>query len=110
MNDKKIGELTVRLTTEHEDGSATFELDAPKEVMQQLFESMFTRAVMLGIETTKKENDAWLGVVKAAKELDTMLRMWEVSDTLDYEPEVRQTREKFTKAFYNIFGKLIPND
>ena len=104
MIDKKIGELTVRLTTEHEDGGATFELDAPKEVMQQLFESMFTRAVMLGIETTKKENDAWIGateVVKAAKELDTLLRMWEVSDTLDYEPEVRQARDKLTEALKN---------
>ena len=101
MTDKKIGELTVRLTTEHEDGSATFELDAPKEVMQQLFESMFKQAVILGIESTEKENNAWVGatgVVKAAKELDTLLRMWEVSDTLDYEPEVRQAREKLTEA------------
>jgi hypothetical protein len=101
MTDKTIGELTVRLATEHEDGSATFEIDAPKEVMQQLFESMFTQAVIRGIETTKKENDAWVcttNVVKAAKELDTLLRMWEVSDTLDYEPEVRQAREKLTEA------------
>ncbi len=107
MTDKTIGELTVRLTTEHEDGSATFEIDAPKEVMQQLFESMFTQAVIRGIETTKKENDAWVcttGVVKAARELDTLLRMWEVSDTLDYEPEVRQAREKLTEALKNANG------
>jgi len=96
------GSLGVTLVKEHDDGSATFEVNGSKEQMGKLFSAFFTDAIVRGIDSTEQQTEQWLlrnRIIKKAKELEEQLKKWEVTDEYDYLPEVQKTREELTNLF-----------
>jgi hypothetical protein len=99
MNDFK-----VELVEEHEDGGATFRIEASAETMRFMFESFMKLAIVNGIESAEQETEDWIknnqqnSVISAAEEIEILLRTWETSDELDYEPVIRASRERLTDA------------
>jgi hypothetical protein len=101
QKEKEAEESTPRFDVEeimrHEDGSATFRVSGSDEEMKKLFEVFFAHAVINGIKYTKEDNDKEvyrMQVVTAARELEVLLREWETSDDLDYDPIVKNKRFK----------------
>lgn len=95
------GSFGVTLVKEHEDGSATFEVNGSKEQMGKLFSAFFTEAITKGIDSTEQQTAKWLAekkVLKAAENLEIMLSRWEVDDELDYDPTVKGYRRELTEA------------
>ena len=81
----------------NEDGSATYEVSGSDEKMQELFEVFFTHALINGIKCTREDNDTEIyrmHALTAARELEVLLREWETSDDLDYDPVVKNKRLK----------------
>ena len=101
-NDASIKPFSIHLEEvgENDDGTVTYNLDCSREDMNQLISILFTRAVIEGIKSTKKDNDQFLKLKEAATDLERFLRVWEESDTLDYSPEVKDRREALTKILY----------
>jgi hypothetical protein len=65
--------------------------------MQELFEVFFTHALINGIKCTREENDTEIyrmHALTAAREFEFMMREWETSDDLDYDPRVKNKRLK----------------
>lgn len=102
-----FGSLEVKFVEEHEDGSATYTIEASQEALTKLFSAFFQEAVLRGITETEKQNKEWVKthpVGAAAKELHDLLLEWETSDELDYHPKVREARLKLTEALTNANG------
>ena len=81
----------------HEDGSATYQVSGSDEEMKRLFEIFFTSALVNGIKCTREDNDKEvykMHVATVARELEVLLREWETSDDLDYDPIVKNKRLK----------------
>jgi hypothetical protein len=107
QDDAEIGEskfpkrLSVELKEEKEDGSAVFEVSGSKEDMHTLFETFFINAVVKGVEVASSEIgifNAQGEVIKQAKELNKYLSVWEESEDLNYDPEVKNIRMKLDEA------------
>lgn len=75
-----------------------FTVKGSDEDMERLMSASITSALIRGIETIEKENEAWVELRAAAEELERFLRVWEESDELDYDPEVKEKREALTRA------------
>lgn len=98
---KSASSLNVTLKEETEDGGAIFEVEGSKEDMQTLFEAFFGNAIIRGVESATQENGLFAAeaeVIKRAKELNRWLAVYEVSETLDYDPEVKEARMKLDEA------------
>ena len=98
---KSASSLSVTLKEETEDGGAIFEVEGSKEDMQTLFEVFFGNAIIRGVESATQENKLFAAeaeVIKRAKELNRWLAVYEVSETLDYDPEVKEARMKLDEA------------
>lgn len=93
--------FNVDLIKEHEDGSATFQVSGSKQSMRQLFEAFFCQAVINGVLLTKEKNDRYCAERRAlelARDFETLVRIWEDSAELDYDPSVKGKREELAKA------------
>jgi hypothetical protein len=93
--------FTVEELAKNEDGSATYTVDASDEDMKKLFEVFFTQAVINGIKYTAADNNKEVAKTKAlevARDFEFMVRMWETSDSFEYEPDVRRKREELSQA------------
>ena len=93
--------FNVELVKEHEDGSATFAVTGSKKSMKQLFQAFFTQAVINGVLFTKEKNDKYCAerrALEVARDFETLVRMWEDSAALDYDPTVKSKREELAKA------------
>lgn len=93
--------FNVDLIKEHEDGSATFQVSGSDKSMRQLFEAFFCQAVINGVLLTKEKNDKYCAerrALEVAQDLEVLLRTWEDSDELDYDPAVKAKREELTEA------------
>lgn len=99
-NDESLT-FSVDIIEEREDGSAVFTVDGSKKSMQQLFEAFFTQALINGVLLTKEKNDKYCAERRAldvARDFETLMRTWEDSDELDYEPAVKAKRQELTEA------------
>jgi hypothetical protein len=94
------GRLNVELKEEHDDGSATYTITSDDGTLHRLFEAFFVRAMIEGIKSVEGENQKFASLKKAATELERVLQVWEDSDVLDYDPEVKEKRQALTKALY----------
>jgi hypothetical protein len=90
------GKLTPRFTVkeieEHEDGSATYQIDGSKEDMQILFEAFFLQALIAGIRAAKEETEKFCAEANALEAADKLVRwldVWEESDDLNYAPDIK---------------------
>lgn len=93
--------FNVELVKEHEDGSATFAVTGSEKSMKQLFEAFFCQAVINGVRFTKEKNDKYCAerrALEVARDFETLVRMWEDSAALDYDPTVKSKREELAKA------------
>lgn len=93
--------FNVELVEEHEDGSATFQVSGSEKSMKQLFNAFFCQAVINGVLLTKEKNDKYCAERRAlelARDLEVLLREWETSDGIDYDPVVKPKREELSKA------------
>jgi hypothetical protein len=91
------GSFNVKELKRNEDGSVTYEISGSDETMQELFEAFFMHALINGIKYTKEDNDkevSKLESLKVARELEVLLREWEISDEFDYDPVVKNKRLK----------------
>jgi hypothetical protein len=95
-----VGGLKAVLKEEHDDGSATYTITADDDTLKRLFEAFFIRAVIEGLKSVEGKNEEFVSLKKAATELDQFLQVWENSDVLDYDPEVKEKRQALTKALY----------
>ena len=98
---EKAGDITTGFTVEeikkNEDGSATYQVSGSDEDMKKLFEVFFTQAVINGIKYTLEDNQKEvykMQAIKVAREFEFMMREWETSDDLDYDPRVKNKRLK----------------
>ena len=98
---EKAGDITTGFTVEeikkNEDGSATYQVNGSDEDMKKLFEVFFTQAVINGIKYTLEDNQKEvykMQAIKVAREFEFMMREWETSDDLDYDPRVKNKRLK----------------
>jgi hypothetical protein len=94
------GSLNVELTEEHDDGSATYTVTANDDTLKRLFQVFFIRAIIEGIQSVEGENQKFVSLKRAATDLERVLQVWENSDVLDYDPEVKEKRQALTKALY----------
>lgn len=92
--------LKVDLMEEHDDGSATYTIKSDDGTLHRLFEAFFLNAMIEGIKSVEGENQKFVSLKKAATDLERVLQVWENSDVLDYDPEVKEKREALTKALY----------
>jgi hypothetical protein len=102
----------VELIEEHEDGDATFRIEANAETMRMLFETFMKIAIINGIESTQETTEEWIekqnillkekAVIAAAEEIEVLLRTWETSDELDYDPVIQSSRERLTDAVRDL--------
>jgi len=93
--------FSVEMVEEHEDGSATFQVSGSEKSMKQLFEAFFCQAVINGVRFTKEKNDKYCAerrALEVARDFETLVRMWEDSAALDYDPTVKSKREELAKA------------
>jgi hypothetical protein len=93
--------FTVKEIEEHEDGSATFQIDGSKEDMQMLFEAFFTQALADGIKYAKESTDGFVAEANALKLADNLVRhldVWETTDCYDYDPGVKDAKEALKDA------------
>ena len=93
-------DLKVELSKEHDDGSVTYTITSDDGTLHRLFEAFFVQATIEGIKSVEGENQKFASLKKAATELDQFLQVWENSDVLDYDPEVKEKRVALTKALY----------
>ena len=94
-------QFNVDLVEEHEDGSATFHISGSKKSMKQLFEAFFCQAVINGVLLTKEKNDKYCAERRAldiVRDFEVLLRTWEDSEELDYDPVVKAKRQELTEA------------
>ena len=94
---ESIPRFDVEEIKRNEDGSVTYEISGSDEMMQDLFETFFTHALINGIKCTQEDNNkevAKLESLKVARELEVLLREWETSDEFDYAPVVKDKRLK----------------
>ena len=92
--------LKVDLMEEHDDGSATYTITSSDGTLHRLFEAFFVHAMIEGIKSVEVENQKFVSLKKAATDLERVLQVWENSDVLDYDPEVKEKRVALTKALY----------
>jgi hypothetical protein len=95
--------FSLREVEVHEDGSATYELDAPPEKMRSLIEVMVRNILIKGIESAQGETDRWAAERDALKVADKLVRyldVWETCDSLDYDPEVKEIKEELKKLLW----------
>jgi hypothetical protein len=92
--------LNVELAEEHDDGSATYTITSDDGTLHRLFEAFFLQAMIEGIKSVEVENKKFASLKKAATDLERVLQVWEDSDVLDYDPEVKEKRKALTKALY----------
>lgn len=93
--------FSVEIVEEHEDGSATLSVDGSKKSMRVLFEAFFCQAVINGVLLTKEKNDKYCAerrALEVARDFETLVRIWEDSAALDYDPTVKSKREELAKA------------
>ena len=93
--------FNVELAEEHEDGSATFQVSGSKESMTRLFEAFFSHAVLNGILLIEEKTKVYSAERKAlelARDLEVLMREWETSESLDYDPIVKSKREQLSEA------------
>jgi hypothetical protein len=95
-----VGGLEAVLKEEHDDGSATYTITADDDTLKRLFEAFFIRAVIEGLKSVEGKNEEFVSLKKAATDLERVLQVWENSDVLDYDPDVKDRREALTKALY----------
>jgi hypothetical protein len=96
------GSFGVKLVEEHEDGSATFEVNGSKEQMGKLFSAFFTEAIAKGIDSAEQSTQRWVlekQIVKKAREFADLMMQWEWEDELDYDPQIRKVRVELTDLF-----------
>jgi len=93
--------LKVDLMEEHDDGSATYTITSDDGTLHRLFEAFFVHAMIEGIKSVEVENQKFVSLKKAATDLERVLQVWENSDVLDYDPEIKGKREALTKALYS---------
>jgi len=93
--------LKVDLMEEHDDGSATYTITSSDGTLHRLFEAFFVHAMIEGIKSVEVENQKFVSLKKAATDLERVLQVWENSDVLDYDPEIKGKREALTKALYS---------
>lgn len=99
------GSFTVREITEHEDGSATLEIDGTKEDMQTLFQAMFLEALRLGCKAANSNTGAWIAereALRIAEKLVKYLDVWEECDEFDYSPSVKEVKENLKSLLRKI--------
>lgn len=92
--------LKVDLMEEHDDGSATYTITSDDGTLKRLFEAFFIQAMIEGIKSVEGGNEKFASLKKAATDLERVLQVWESSDVLDYDPDVKDRREALTKALY----------
>lgn len=95
----------VKQVAEHEDGSATFSINASQQDMQRLFEAFFQQALVLGILAAKKEADDWIAGQKALELADKLVRfldVWEQTECFDYSPSVEDVKKELKAALKNV--------
>jgi len=93
--------FNVELAEEHEDGSATFQVSGNKESMTRLFEAFFSHAVLNGILLTEEKTKVYSAERRAlelARDFEVLMREWETSEDLDYDPIVKAKREQLSEA------------
>ena len=93
--------FNVEMVEEHEDGSATLSVDGSKKSMRMLFEAFFIQALINGVLLTKEKNDKYCAERKAlevTRDFEVLLRIWEDSEGIDYDPAVKGKREELSKA------------
>ena len=104
-DEKFRGSFTVKEITEHEDGSATLEIDGTKEDMQTLFQAMFLEALRLGCKAANSNTGAWVAereALRIAEKLVKYLDVWEECDELDYSPSVKEVKESLKSLLRKI--------
>jgi hypothetical protein len=77
-----------------------------------LFEAFFGNAIIRGVESAVQENGLYAAeaeVIKRAKELNRWLAVYEVSETLDYDPEVKEARMKLEEALEGMVRRGKPS-
>lgn len=93
--------LSVREIARHEDGSATYAIDASEEDMKKLFEIFFVSAVTEGIKAANSNTEAWLAerkVLELADKLVRYLDVWETADEFDYVMGVKDVKNELKEA------------
>lgn len=93
--------FNVELAEEHEDGSATFHVSGNQKSMTRLFEAFFSHAVLNGLILTEEKTKVYSAERRAlelARDLEVLMREWETSESLDYDPIVKAKREQLSEA------------
>lgn len=101
LEDYSSTRFNVELAEEHGDGSATFHVSGNKESMTRLFEAFFSHAVLNGILLTEEKTKVFSAERKAlslARDFEVLMREWETSEDLDYDPIVKAKREQLSEA------------
>ena len=101
LEDYSSTRFNVELAEEHEDGSATFQVSGSKESMTRLFEAFFSHAVLNGILLTEEKTRVFSAERRAlelARDFEVLMREWETSEDLDYDPIVKAKREQLSEA------------
>jgi glucosamine 6-phosphate synthetase-like amidotransferase/phosphosugar isomerase protein len=94
-------QFTVQEIEEHEDGSATFQIDGSKEDLQILFETFFVHALVGGIESAKASTETFVAQSQALKVADKLVRyldVWETADEFDYNMGVNDVKNELKEA------------
>ena len=102
-----LPQFTVAEIAEHEDGSATYQIEGSKEDMQRLFEAFFTQALADGIKHAEQSTDVFIAQGNALKLADKLVRyldVWETADSLDYDPEVKEVKNELKDALKKAGG------
>ncbi len=101
-NDASIKPFSIHLEEvgENDDGTVTYNLECSREDKDNLISVFFTHAVIEGLKSVKEENDRFLKLKEVAADLERFLRVWEESEVLDYDPEVKDRREALTQILY----------
>lgn len=101
IEDYSSTSFNVELAEEHEDGSATFHVSGNEESMKRLFEAFFSHAVLNGILLTEEKTKVYSAERRAlelARDFEVLMREWETSEDLDYDPIVKAKREQLSEA------------
>jgi hypothetical protein len=101
---EKFTGVSLEMTEEHPDGSATFVVSGSRENIQAVMSASFCSLITRGIAHMEEETAVLTEkskraekVMIAAKQLNDILIQWETDEDLDYDPHVKMFRETLTE-------------
>jgi len=102
--------IDVELKEEHEDGSATYAINADKDTMDKIFQTFLTQAVIEGIKSADMKSDEFIRrsrAYDAAVALEKLLVEYELNEYFDYDPLIKAARKKLSEALHGKYDSFM---